>query len=469
MYHHGNYRDGGRALVRAVGLAAMALCCTSLLRAAEPPGKNAVSVPELVSVEKIWDKAKHCAFTDLIRYQGKWFCTFREGLAHARDDGKARVIVSADGEEWESAALLAEPGIDLRDPKVSITPDGRLMMVMGGTIWRESRYLSRHSRVAFSTDGHAWTPTQTVLGDGDWLWRVTWHDGKAYGVSYNPDHWKETKQPSQTLVVSSDGVKYDKICTLDVTAYAGETTLRFQPDGTMIALVRRYHPGVVLLVGVAVGLGLGLPGAFLRAFTAELGIPRMAMFFTAYAGTALVTRITTRRLPERFGLKPMILLGLGLMIASQLLFLGVRTEWQLIVPGMVYGMSHAVIFPPTVAAGVQHFPGRYRGLATMVTLSTCDVGLLVGAPMAGAILHYSVRFGLPAYPTLFISQAIFLGLVATTYTVAQPQPRPLRPVAARPRPPEPLFESPPTVEPLLEVCGPAECTAHTECSPRAER
>ena len=24
-----------------------------------------------------------------------------------------------------------------------------------------------------------------MLSDGEWLWRVTWHDGKAYGVSYN--------------------------------------------------------------------------------------------------------------------------------------------------------------------------------------------------------------------------------------------------------------------------------------------
>ena len=239
MYHHQNSRKGWRALVRAVGLAVIAFCCSNLVRAAESPDKDAEPSPELVSVRKIWDKARHCAFTDLIRYQGKWFCTFREGLAHAQDNGKARVVVSVDGEQWESAALVAEPDIDLRDPKVSITPDGRLMMVMGGTIWRESEYVSRHSRVAFSTDGHTWTPTQTVLGDGDWLWRVTWHEGKAYGVSYNSDRWKKTKQPSQTLVVSSDGVNYDKICTLDVTAYAGETTLRFQPDGTMIALVRR--------------------------------------------------------------------------------------------------------------------------------------------------------------------------------------------------------------------------------------
>jgi len=28
--------------------------------------------PQLVSVTKIWDKAPHSAFTDLLRWRGKW-------------------------------------------------------------------------------------------------------------------------------------------------------------------------------------------------------------------------------------------------------------------------------------------------------------------------------------------------------------------------------------------------------------
>jgi hypothetical protein len=50
---------------------------------------------ELVSVRKIWDRALHNAFTDLIRFQGHWFCVFREGQAHEAHTsiylGKVRV------------------------------------------------------------------------------------------------------------------------------------------------------------------------------------------------------------------------------------------------------------------------------------------------------------------------------------------------------------------------------------------
>jgi len=33
---------------------------------------------ELVEVRKIWDQAPHNAFTDLRRFQDRWFCVFRE-------------------------------------------------------------------------------------------------------------------------------------------------------------------------------------------------------------------------------------------------------------------------------------------------------------------------------------------------------------------------------------------------------
>ncbi len=220
-----------------------------------PAAAPAAPKLELVGeVRKVWDAGKHNAFTDLVRFRDRWFCTFREGDAHVGGDGKVRVLTSADGEAWESAALLAEKGIDLRDPKFSVTPDGRLMVVAGGSVYEGTKLLGRQPRVAFSKDGKEWTPTQKVLQEGDWLWRVTWHGGKCYGVSYNAaargtEAAKEAAKTGKAepgpadwklkLVVSTDGVKFDLVTHLDVPGDPNETTLRFAPDGTMVALVRR--------------------------------------------------------------------------------------------------------------------------------------------------------------------------------------------------------------------------------------
>jgi hypothetical protein len=210
--------------------------------------------PEIVSVEKIWDLGKHNAFTDLIRWHDKWFCTFREADAHVGGDGQLRVLESTNGKKWDSVALVSEKGIDLRDPKLSITPDDRLMIVAGGSVYEGKTLKGRQPRVTFSKDAKTWTAPERVLTEGEWLWRVTWHGGVAYGVTYNAnerkskeaiDAAKEGKAPpgpadwKLKLVSSTDGVKYSLITHLDVPGHPNETTLRFMPDGEMVALVRR--------------------------------------------------------------------------------------------------------------------------------------------------------------------------------------------------------------------------------------
>lgn len=212
--------------------------------------------PRLVSVVKIWDQGRHNAFTDLVRWRGKWYCTFREADAHVGGDGKLRVLESADGTKWAPVGLVTEEGIDLRDPHLSVTPDDRLMIVAGGSVYRGTTTLmGRQPRVAFSKDGQDWTPPQRVLAEGDWLWRVTWHDGKCYGVSYNAAarQTKEAKDAAKSsapvsgdaadwklkLVVSDDGVKFDMLTHLGVPGHPNETTLRFLANGELMAMVRR--------------------------------------------------------------------------------------------------------------------------------------------------------------------------------------------------------------------------------------
>ncbi len=167
------------SLRRVVLNVLMSLACLSCCDASDPTMK-------IASVTKIWDAGKHNAFTDLIRWRDRWYCSFRESDAHVGGDGKLRVLTSVNGNQWESIALLSEAGIDLRDPKLSITPDDRLMIVAGGSVYEGKKLVGRQPRVAFSKDGKEWTATQRILDEGDWLWRVTWHQGRAYGISYDP-------------------------------------------------------------------------------------------------------------------------------------------------------------------------------------------------------------------------------------------------------------------------------------------
>ena len=51
---------------------------------------------KLVKVQRIWNKAPHNAFTDLVRFQDRWFCVFREGAGHVSPDGKLLASASRD-------------------------------------------------------------------------------------------------------------------------------------------------------------------------------------------------------------------------------------------------------------------------------------------------------------------------------------------------------------------------------------
>ena len=205
------------------------------------PAQPRVFGAEILSVKKIWDQGAHNAFTDLIRWHDRWWCTFRESEAHIGGNGLIRILTSTDTRTWESAATITEAGIDLRDPKFSVMPDGRLMLNLGGSIYEGTVAKGRRSRVCFSADGRTWTAPQPILTEGEWCWRVTWHEGVAYAASYNSKspNGQPGKAWTMTVFRGTDGVNWTLLKVLDVPDQPNETTLRFAPDGTMIALVRR--------------------------------------------------------------------------------------------------------------------------------------------------------------------------------------------------------------------------------------
>ena len=192
--------------------------------------------PTIRSVKKIWDHAEHNALTDLLSFQGQFYCTFRESDCHVfGKDGIIRILVSEDGKAWNSHSIIEKKGVDLRDPKLSISPENQLMLLVEEVIYEKEKALSRHSSVSFHQKQNLWTTLQHICRPFDWLWRIEWHENKAWGVSYRPgkEKWRTW------LFCSEDGLNWNEVIEWDIPGGANETTLRFLDDGTMVALVRR--------------------------------------------------------------------------------------------------------------------------------------------------------------------------------------------------------------------------------------
>lgn len=218
-------------------------CCRLLLVLAAAAGCGP-SGAKLVSVQKIWDQAPHSAFTDLVRFQDQWYCTFREGQDHTSHDGSVRVITSADGENWSSVVHLPpEPGNDLRDPKLVVTPDGRLMLLAAERKSLGTDQESYNPWVSFSRDGKEWTPREPVGEPDFWLWRVSWREGTGYGVGYTTREaysQRNSQQEFARLYRTQDGVRYETHVNVFFSrGYPNESAIVFHEDGTAVCLLRR--------------------------------------------------------------------------------------------------------------------------------------------------------------------------------------------------------------------------------------
>ncbi|MDC0935551.1 sialidase family protein [Pirellulales bacterium] len=189
---------------------------------------------ETVEVRKIWDQpGRQSFFTDLIRFRNQWICTFREAATHNSDDGRVRLIASSDGKMWSSLAQIESPppNQDLRDPKLSITPQGKLMLT--ATAYRPQPEC--RSYVWFSDDGKEWSEPHRIGPPGEWLWRTEWRQGYAYNFGRS-----EKRHSYLQLYRSLDGKVFEPHGPRQFDGiYVNETAPVFQPDSTCVTLLRR--------------------------------------------------------------------------------------------------------------------------------------------------------------------------------------------------------------------------------------
>jgi hypothetical protein len=210
----------------------------------QPAGASQLAVAaQPVEVRKIWDAAPHNAFTDLIRFRGRWYCVFREGKAHVSPDGAVRILTSRDGRDWTSAGQLRHPNADLRDPKLTVTPQNLLMITAAGA-WPAPSSLKHQTYAWFSRNGTEWKTPVPIGEPNVWLWRIGWHKQTAYGVGYDTAANKFVR-----WYKSNHGRDFAPwVPTLFAEGQPNEAGMVFRRDGSASILLRRDgRPGTGML------------------------------------------------------------------------------------------------------------------------------------------------------------------------------------------------------------------------------
>ncbi len=195
---------------------------------------------ESLNITKIWDEAPHNAFPDMIRFQDHFYVAVREGNNHMPDNsGRIQIIRSKDGDEWEKVGLLEKEDMDVREARLSVTPEGKIMVLTAVGIY-DKGYKVLYPMVSFSNaDGGSFSPLQKATMDMkpslDWIWSLTWHEEIGYGIVYQikPGGWEVH------LLKTKNGIDFEHVSQLPIDGNPNESTIRFDKEDKMVVLVRR--------------------------------------------------------------------------------------------------------------------------------------------------------------------------------------------------------------------------------------
>lgn len=194
-----------------------------------------------VTVRKVYGEGlSYCAFTSLVKRGDTYYLAFREGKTHAEDGdfGLIKILSSTDGEIWSEINTLSLEQVDLRDPNLSVMPNGKLLLLCGARMLSGSGYyVTRTYGCVEKSDGVFETLEQVVLPEDidwetcSWMWRLTWNKGIGYGVCYGGE--------TPALLQTTDGLHFDLMAYLTIPGKPSECRIRFKEDGTAFMLVRR--------------------------------------------------------------------------------------------------------------------------------------------------------------------------------------------------------------------------------------
>jgi hypothetical protein len=232
-------------LLRAIGLLIMCLSWVQSVRAEEPqPPKVRVD-----AIRRVFHNGEHNAFTDLCKYRGQYYLTFRscpDGHG-VHPTSSIIVLTSGDGQAWTKSHQFRVERRDTRDPHFLVFQD-KLFVYTGtwycGAATPKSRDLNEHlGYAAWTDDGDQWHSPQMLEGTyGHYVWRAAAHGDRAYLCGRRKRHFEHSDEPEppaveSALLESKDGLVWSKVGLFQETN-GDETAFLLEPDGAILAVAR---------------------------------------------------------------------------------------------------------------------------------------------------------------------------------------------------------------------------------------
>lgn len=153
---------------------------------------SAQDTARLVKAEVVWSSEKHVVATDLVRFNDAWIMVCCENSTAYQQEGVLRLITSKQTLPWESLAIVESPtkGKLLRQPRLSVQPDGHLMLTAVGIVAnpQSTQPLSQFGGTIqtltwSSIDGRNWSHARPVGNAGFIQGKCASHDKTVYSYT----------------------------------------------------------------------------------------------------------------------------------------------------------------------------------------------------------------------------------------------------------------------------------------------
>lgn len=186
---------------------------------------------------------------------------------------------------------------------------------------------------------------------------------------------------------------------------------RAAPSPPALRLLFRHWPGMVVVVAMIMGLGVTVTSVFLTRFATHRHIDGIGYFFTGYAISAFAFRMLAAQWSRTIGRHWMLVRGLMGHALGHCALSFADQGWELVLPSILCGFGHSLLFPAVVSLGSGAFPPEVRGSGTAIILAFTDFGSLVFSPILGRII---VLYG---FETMFWMSSALALTMAVAYAI----------------------------------------------------
>jgi len=203
------------------------------------------------SIRRVFDSGPHNAFTDLCRFQGRYFLTFRNCPdGHGVNPTSSIIVLSSDdAQSWQEVHRFSVSKRDVRDPHFLLFQEK--LFLYTGTWYCGEKAPKKHEMnellgyATFTADGREWYEPVMLEGTyGHYVWRAAAHGGKAYLCGRRKREFVKSASRAErdpmvqsAMLESDDGLIWKKAAFFQ-EQYGDETAFLFEGDGSVLAVAR---------------------------------------------------------------------------------------------------------------------------------------------------------------------------------------------------------------------------------------